>query len=80
MAVLLDSQDHPPEPSARRGAAGANTYAGIAEQYDALMLSGYYDYDRYSDALHALLDGRRRVLELGVGTGLVASKMLDRGD
>ena len=56
-----------------------NTYAGIADQYDALMTSGYYDYTIYADALKGALGHRRRVLEMGVGTGLVAEHLLERG-
>lgn len=54
------------------------TYDGIAEHYDLLMTSGYYDYDRYGDALAAIVGPRRTVLELGVGTGLVAEGLLRR--
>ena len=53
-----------------------NTYAGIAEFYDTLMNAGYYDYDAYARTLGAIFGERRRVIELGVGTGLVAERLL----
>ncbi|PSJ29789.1 class I SAM-dependent methyltransferase [Streptosporangium nondiastaticum] len=40
------------------------------------MTSGYYDYDAYAAELTDLLQGRRDVLELGVGTGLVCERLL----
>jgi trans-aconitate methyltransferase len=54
-----------------------NTYDGIAEHYDLLMTSGYYDYQTYADALHTIMGPRRRVMELGVGTGLLVEKLLE---
>ncbi len=55
-----------------------NTYEGIAEYYDVLMTAGYYDYDEYANALGEVFAHRRRILELGVGTGLVAERLLAR--
>lgn len=53
-----------------------NTYEGIAEHYDTLMTDGYYDYDEISRNLCAIIGDRRRLMELGVGTGLVADNLL----
>lgn len=55
-----------------------DSYAGLANHYDLLMTSGYYDYDRYATAIVGLSENRRDLLELGVGTGLVCEKILDR--
>ncbi|WP_051116478.1 class I SAM-dependent methyltransferase [Amycolatopsis nigrescens] len=54
-----------------------NSYAGLSRYYDLIMTSGYYDYDDYVRALIASLGERRRVLELGVGTGLVCQRLLE---
>lgn len=53
-----------------------NTYAGIAEHYDTLMTDGYYDYDEISKNLCDIIGERRNLMELGVGTGLVADNLL----
>ena len=53
-----------------------NEYTDITEYYDALMTSGYYDYDALAKSLISILQGRKKVLELGVGTGLIAQKLL----
>ncbi len=55
-----------------------NTYEGIADYYDVLMTNGYYNYDEITRDLNALLGSRQRVLELGVGTGLVAEGLLQQ--
>lgn len=53
-----------------------NTYEGIAEHYDTLMTDGYYDYDEISKNLCTIIGDRRKLMELGVGTGLVANNLL----
>lgn len=53
-----------------------NTYEGIADYYDVLMTNGYYDYNEITRELNEVLGERQRVLELGVGTGLVAEGLL----
>ncbi len=53
-----------------------NTYSGISEYYDVLMTNGYYNYDEITRDLIEVLGSRQRVLELGVGTGLVAEGLL----
>ncbi|NEQ77715.1 MAG: class I SAM-dependent methyltransferase [Okeania sp. SIO2C9] len=53
-----------------------NEYFEIANYYDNLLTSGYFDYDFLSKTLHNLLGARRKVLDIGVGTGLLTEKML----
>ena len=55
-----------------------NKYTGIADYYDLLMAQGYYDYEAQSDCLAELLKHRKSVLELGVGTGLLAEKLIQK--
>lgn len=57
----------------------SDSYADLSGFYDLVMDSGYYDYDAYARALLARIGTRRDVLELGVGTGLVADRLLARG-
>ncbi|MGW7312914.1 class I SAM-dependent DNA methyltransferase [Streptomyces sp. NPDC054854] len=54
-----------------------DSYADLSRFYDLVMTSGYYDYDAYAQALLARMGSYRDVLELGVGTGLVADRVLD---
>ncbi|MDJ0674521.1 MAG: class I SAM-dependent methyltransferase [Calothrix sp. MO_167.B42] len=54
-----------------------NQYTSITDYYDLLMTQGYYDYQAMADAVYSLMkDDRRKVIELGVGTGLLAEKLL----
>ncbi|NEN93030.1 MAG: class I SAM-dependent methyltransferase [Okeania sp. SIO3H1] len=53
-----------------------NEYVEIANYYDNLLTSGYFDYDSLSNTLYNLLAARRKVLDIGVGTGLLTEKML----
>lgn len=55
-----------------------NQYTGIAQYYDILMTAGYYDYEAQTDALARILKSCNSVLELGVGTGLVAEKLIEK--
>ncbi|NEP74433.1 MAG: class I SAM-dependent methyltransferase [Okeania sp. SIO2G4] len=55
-----------------------NQYTGITKYYDLLMTAGYYDYDTQTDALAEILKSSDSVLELGVGTGLVAEKLIKK--
>lgn len=57
-----------------------NTYEGIAEFYDTLMTKGYYDYDELTKELSDLIGHKRELLELGVGTGLVAELLLKQNN
>jgi predicted TPR repeat methyltransferase len=56
-----------------------NQYQDLASYYDHLMLGGYYDYAAQSAELAEVLPPNAHVLELGVGTGLLAQALLDRG-
>jgi trans-aconitate methyltransferase len=53
-----------------------NTYEGIAEFYDTLMTKGYYNYDEITKDLSEIVGARTKLMELGVGTGLVAELLL----
>lgn len=55
-----------------------NSYAGIADFYDQLMTGGYYDYSSQSTTLAELINEGDTVLELGVGTGLLAKRLLKK--
>lgn len=55
----------------------ANSYAALSRHYDLIMTSGYYDYGAYARALVTELGDHKRVLELGVGTGLVCESLLE---
>lgn len=57
-----------------------NVYtASITEWYDRIMAAGYYDHEKVAAALALILGNRRNVLELGVGTGLLAERLLASG-
>ena len=53
-----------------------NEYLEIANYYDNLLTSGYFDFDYLSNILYNLLGARRKILDIGVGTGLLTEKML----
>ncbi|MEV0264743.1 class I SAM-dependent methyltransferase [Streptomyces sp. NPDC050617] len=55
----------------------SDSYEGLSTHYDLIMTSGYYDYDAYARTLLDLIGDRRRLLEIGAGTGLVCEKLLD---
>ncbi|KOT97628.1 hypothetical protein ADK70_07930 [Streptomyces rimosus subsp. pseudoverticillatus] len=57
----------------------SDSYAGISRHYDLIMTSGYYDYGAYAGSLLAHLGDRRKLWELGVGTGLACERLLDLG-
>lgn len=52
-----------------------NQYTSITDYYDLLMTQGYYDYQAMAEAVCSLSKDRPKVLELGVGTGLLAEKI-----
>ncbi|MGD1717396.1 class I SAM-dependent DNA methyltransferase [Dapis sp. BLCC M172] len=55
----------------------ADYYDSLTDYYDLLMTQGYYDYQGMANAVYSLIkDGRKKILELGVGTGLFAEKLL----
>ncbi|NEP40244.1 MAG: methyltransferase domain-containing protein [Okeania sp. SIO2G4] len=52
-------------------------YDSFTDYYDLLMTQGYYDYQGMANAVYSLMkDGHKKILELGVGTGLFAEKLL----
>lgn len=53
-----------------------NEYVEIVKYYDNLLTSGYFDFEALANSLDNLLGGRRKVLDIGVGTGLLTEKML----
>ncbi len=53
-----------------------NQYTGITDYYDLLMKSGYYDYPKMAKELYSIVGNSRQVLEIGVGTGLLAEQYI----
>ena len=53
-----------------------NRYAGMAEYYDLWVTSGYYNYEVMAKAAHDIAGDGSKVLELGVGTGLLVEEYL----
>jgi SAM-dependent methyltransferase len=56
-----------------------NQYDELAEYYDHLMLGGYYDYEQQARTLSEILPPQATVLEVGVGTGLLAEQLVKAG-
>lgn len=54
-----------------------NEYDEIANYYDLLMEKGYYDYTKAAQSLDSILKGHKKILEIGIGTGLLAEKILE---
>lgn len=54
-----------------------NKYDDIAKYYDTTMESVYYDYPKAARSLDSILKGRKKLLEIGVGTGLMVEKLLE---
>lgn len=52
-------------------------YTGISEFYDLLMKSGYYDHEGMAKAVRSIAGKNKKILELGIGTGLFAAALLD---
>ena len=57
-----------------------NEYTDITEYYDLLMTSGYYDYHKIAKSFHSVLGERKKLLEVGVGTGLLTEELLKIDD
>jgi len=53
-----------------------NEYVGIVDYYDNLLTSGYFDFEALSQTLYQALGNRRKILDIGVGTGLLTEEML----
>lgn len=51
-------------------------YENIAGYYDLLMRAGYYEHTELARTIQEVMGTRRSVLELGVGTGLLAHEIL----
>ncbi|MGD1804968.1 class I SAM-dependent DNA methyltransferase [Dapis sp. BLCC M126] len=52
-------------------------YDSFTDYYDFLMTQGNYDYQGMANAVYSLMkDSQKKILELGVGTGLFAEKLL----
>lgn len=51
-------------------------YHQIANYYDLLMTSGYFDHVLMSEIIHSIIKPRHRLLELGVGSGLMVQELL----
>ncbi len=56
-----------------------NRYDAFAAQYNRLMQGGYYDYGKQADALARVVPAGVSILEIGVGTGLLAKELVGRG-
>ena len=50
----------------------------LAAWYDEVMTTGQ-DYGEIAQQFHALTNGHRKVLELGIGTGLFAEQLVQKG-
>lgn len=57
----------------------AGDYTDMVDYYNHLMLGGYYDYAAQADALRDVLPAGAHILEVGIGTGLLAERLLERG-
>lgn len=53
-----------------------NEYKQMAEFYD-LVTPAYFDYQRSAKILHNLLGDRKKILELGIGTGQLMDEILN---
>jgi SAM-dependent methyltransferase len=53
-----------------------NEYKDLARYYDFLVTSGYYDYAASVNSLLSVLGTRTKVLDLGIGTALLAERLL----
>lgn len=57
-----------------------NIYSeSISKWYDRIMKAGYYDHDSVAASLARILKDKKKILELGIGTGLLAEKMTAKG-
>lgn len=51
----------------------------IAKFYDLITSNGYYDYERLVTIIKLILGNRRKVLEVGIGTGNIAIPLAKHG-
>ena len=54
-----------------------NQYTGITEYYDLWTTTGYYDYNSVAKDAYSIVGDVNQVLELGVGTGLLAEQYIE---
>lgn len=54
----------------------ATYYHGIADYYDLLMDGGYYNHESMAKSIQSAIGQRKKLLELGVGTGRLAQELL----
>ncbi len=54
-----------------------NQYTNMTEYYDLWVTSGYYDYQLMAKDANLTIGDGCKILELGVGTGLLAEKYLE---
>jgi len=57
-----------------------NEYIELAQFYDLLMQAGYYDYQAFVNSLALILGIRTKILDVGIGTGLLTEQMLQVQD
>ncbi len=55
----------------------SNQYTDITKYYDLWVTSGYYDYQIMAEEANSIIGNSQNILELGVGTGLLAQKYLE---
>ncbi|WP_353931027.1 class I SAM-dependent methyltransferase [Okeanomitos corallinicola TIOX110] len=53
-----------------------NEYSGITDYYDLLVMSGYYNYQKIASEVYSIIGSGCRILELGVGTGLLVQEYM----
>ena len=58
----------------------SNQYTGITDYYDLWTTSGYYQYREIAKEVAAVLPKGIKILELGVGTGLLVEEYLKIDD
>ena len=54
--------------------------ASLLDFYDLLMQAGYYDYQAFVNSLALILETRTKILDVGIGTGLLTEQMLQVQD
>ncbi len=54
-----------------------NQYTEMTKYYNLLVESGYYDYQNVASVACSIVGKGRQVIELGVGTGLLAEKYIE---
>ena len=57
-----------------------NEYTAISDYYDLLMTSGYYQYDKLADSITSIISVNQKIIEIGVGSGLLLEQLLKIND